>query len=214
MRTAKAQAFLDSAGLAKREVHYRRGGAIFAQGDPCGHVMYVRTGAVRLSVRSKTGREAIVAKLGPGDFFGEGCLAGQRLRMGTATAVAPSAILHITKAEMARVLHGQADMSDRFISHVLSRNIRIEADLIDQLCNSAEKRLARTLLLLASYGTQDTPVRVVPRLSQTSLARQIGTTRARVAFFLQKFTKLGFIECDGDRPVKINGSLLRVVLHD
>jgi CRP/FNR family transcriptional regulator, cyclic AMP receptor protein len=209
-----AQAFLDSAGVAKTVAQYRRGEAVFTQGDLSEHVMYIRAGGVKLSVLSKTGREAVVAMLGPGDFFGEGCLAGQRLRMGTATAVTPSEILLVRKNEMVRVLHRQHAMSDRFISHMLARNIRIEEDLIDQLFNSAEKRLARALLLLARYGKQDRPARVVPTLSQETLAEMIGTTRSRVNFFLNKFKKLGFIEYDGDRPLKINSSLLSVVLHD
>lgn len=209
-----AQAFLDSAGVAKTSARYGRGEAVFTQGDVSEHVMYIRSGGVKLSVLSKTGREAIVAMLGPGDFFGEGCLAGQRLRMGTATAITPSEILLVRKSEMVRVLHKQHAMSDRFIAHMLARNIRIEEDLIDQLFNSAEKRLARALLLLARYGKQDRPSRVVPTLSQETLAEMIGTTRSRVNFFLNKFKKLGFIEYDGERPLKINSSLLSVVLHD
>jgi CRP/FNR family transcriptional regulator, cyclic AMP receptor protein len=209
-----AQAFLDSAGVAKTVAQYGRNEAIFTQGDASEHVMYIRAGGVKLSVLSKTGREAVVAMLGPGDFFGEGCLAGQQLRMGTATAITPSEILLVRKAEMVRLLHKQHAMSDRFISHMLARNIRIEEDLIDQLFNSAEKRLARALLLLARYGKQDRPARVVPTLSQETLAEMIGTTRSRVNFFLNKFKKLGFIDYDGDLPLKINSSLLSVVLHD
>jgi CRP-like cAMP-binding protein len=169
---------------------------------------------VKLSVLSKTGKEAVVAMLGPGDFFGEGCLAGQKYRMGSATAITPSAVLFVEKANMVRLLHKQHAMSDRFISHMLTRNIRIEEDLIDQLFNSAEKRLARTLLLLARYGKQDKPVRAVPPISQETLAEIIGTTRSRVNFFLNKFKRLGFIEYDGELPLKINNSLLSVVLHD
>jgi len=209
-----AQAFLDSAGVAKPVVNYARGDSIFAQGDPCDNVLYIQSGGVKLSVLSKTGREAIVAMLGPGDFFGEGCLAGQPLRMGSATAIAPSAILIVEKRAMLRLLHKQRDMSDRFIAHMLARNIRIEEDLIDQLFNSSEKRLARALLLLARYGKIDKPVRVVPKVSQETLAEMIGTTRSRVNFFLNKFKKLGFIDYDGDIPLKINSSLLSVVLHD
>jgi len=152
--------------------------------------------------------------LGPGDFFGEGALAGQRFRMGSATAMTPSTVLLIAKEKMIGLLHKQHAMSDRFISHLLARNIRIEEDLIDQLFNSSEKRLARALLLLARYGKQDKPVRVVPRLSQGTLAEMIGTTRSRVNFFLNKFKKLGFIEYDGELPLKVNSSLLSVVLHD
>jgi CRP-like cAMP-binding protein len=209
-----AEAFLKSAGLAKNVAQYASGDAVFTQGDPCTHVLYVQAGGIKLSVLSKSGREAVVAMLGPGDFFGEGSLAGQPFRMGSATATTPSTILIIDKAEMVDLLHLQHAMSDRFISHLLARNIRIEEDLIDQLFNSSEKRLARTLLLLARYGKQDKPVRVVPRITQETLAEMVGTTRSRVNFFLNKFKKLGFIEYDGDLPLKINSSLLSVVLHD
>jgi CRP/FNR family cyclic AMP-dependent transcriptional regulator len=209
-----AQAFLESAGVARTVVQFARGEAIFTQGDTCEHVMYIQTGGVKLSVLSKTGREAVVAMLGPGDFFGEGCLAGQPYRMGSATALTPSAILLVRKARMRQLLHKQHAMSDRFITHMLARNIRIEEDLIDQLFNSSEKRLARTLLLLARYGRQDKPIRVVPRISQETLAEMVGTTRSRVNFFLNKFKKLGFIDYNGELPIKINSSLLSVVLHD
>src|SRR6195256_1989265 len=209
-----AQAFLDSSGMAKTIREYGRNETIFTQGDPCEDVLYIQSGGVKLSVLSKTGREAVVAMIGPGDFFGEGCLAGQPLRMGSATAITPSGILFVAKEKMVRLLHKQHAMSDRFISHMLSRNIRIEEDLIDQLFNSSEKRLARTLLLLARYGKQDKPVRAVPPVSQATLAEMIGTTRSRVNFFLNKFRKLGFIEYDGELPLKINSSLLSVVLHD
>jgi len=209
-----AEAFLKSTGVAKRIARYGQGDAIFTQGDPCEHVMYIQAGGVKLSVLSKAGREAVVAMLGPADFFGEGGLAGQPFRMGSATATTPSTILLIDKVEMVELLHKQHAMSDRVISHLLARNIRIEEDLIDQLFNSSEKRLARTLLLLARYGKQDRPVRVVPRISQETLAEMIGTTRSRVNFFLNKFKKLGFIEYDGELPLKVNSSLLSVVLHD
>jgi CRP/FNR family cyclic AMP-dependent transcriptional regulator len=209
-----AQAYLDSAGMPKTVVEYGRGESIFTQGDACEDVLYIQSGGVKLSVLSKTGREAVVAMLGPGDFFGEGCLAGQPLRMGNATAITPSVILLVAKGKMVRLLHQQHDMSDRFISHMLSRNIRIEEDLVDQLFNSSEKRLARALLLLARYGKPDKPARVVPRISQETLADMIGTTRSRVNFFLNKFKKLGFIEYNGKVPLKINSSLLSVVLHD
>ena len=208
------EAFLESEGAAKSVAQYRRGEAIFTQGDVCDHVMYIQAGGVKLSVLSKTGREAVVAMLGPGDFFGEGCLAGQPLRMGTATAITPSTILLVGKAKMVGLLHQQHAMSDRFISHMLARNIRVEEDLIDQLFNSSEKRLARTLLLLARYGRQSKPVRVVPKISQETLAEMVGTTRARVNFFLNRFKKLGFIEYDRRLPLKIHSSLLSVVLHD
>jgi CRP/FNR family transcriptional regulator, cyclic AMP receptor protein len=209
-----AKTFLESAGVARTIVRYGRGEAVFTQGDACDHVMYIQAGGVKLSVVSKTGREAVVAMLGPGDFFGEGCLAGQPIRMGSATAMTPSSIMRVDKRRMVDLLHRQHAMSDRFIAHMLARNIRIEEDLIDQLFNSSEKRLARTLLLLARYGKQDRPARMVPRISQGTLAEMIGTTRARVNFFLNKFKKLGFIEYDGELPLKINSSLLSVVLHD
>jgi CRP-like cAMP-binding protein len=207
-----AQAFLDSAGVAKRIVQYARGDAIFTQGDLCKHVLYIQTGGVKLSVISKTGKEAVVAMLGPGDFFGEGCLAGQKYRMGTATSLTPSTILLVAKEAMGRLLHKQHAMSDRFIAHMLARNIRIEEDLVDQLFNSSEKRLARALLLLAQYGQQDKPVRLVPKISQETLAEMVGTTRSRVTVFLNKVRKRGFIEYNGE--FKINSSLLSVVLHD
>jgi CRP/FNR family transcriptional regulator, cyclic AMP receptor protein len=210
--TFNAQAFLDSAGVARTIVEYRRADVIFNQGDPCESVLYIQKGGVKLSVLSKTGREAVVAMLGPGDFFGEGCLAGQPVRMGSATAITGSTILFVDKDEMVRLLHQQHALSDRFIAHMLARNMRIEEDLVDQLFNSSEKRLARTLLLLARYGKQDTPVRVVPKISQETLAEMVGTTRSRVNFFMNKFKRLGFIDYkDG---LKVNNSLLTVVLHD
>ena len=209
-----AQAFLDSAGLPKAVVDYGRDETIFTQGDVCEDVFYIQVGGVKLSVLSKTGREAVVAMLGPGDFFGEGCLAGQLVRMGSATAITPSTILLVPQKRMEQLLRKQHAMSDRFIAHMLARNIRIEQDLVDQLFNSSEKRLARTLLLLARYGKQDKPIRSVPKISQETLAEIVGTTRSRVNFFLNKFKKLGFIEYDGELPIKINNSLLSVVLHD
>ena len=206
------QVFLETAALSKSVVHYARNEAIFAQGDACTHVLYIQSGGVKLSVLSKTGREAVVAMLGPGDFFGEGCLAGQAVRMGSASAITPSAILHVGKDHMGKLLHKQHTMADRFIKHMLARNIRIEEDLIDQLFNSSEKRLARTLLLLARYGKHDKPVRAVPPVSQETLAEMVGTTRSRVNFFMRKFQRLGFIDySDG---LQVNNSLLTVVLHD
>ena len=207
-----AQVFLDSAGIDRKIVEYRRAAVIFTQGDPCEHVLYVQRGGVKLSVLSKSGREAVVAMLGPGEFFGEGCLAGQPVRMGNATATIDSTILLVDKNQMVRLLHKQHALSDRFIAHMLARNIRIEEDLVDQLFNSSEKRLARTLLLLARYGKHDKPVRAVPPISQETLAEMIGTTRSRVNFFMKKFQRLGFIDyTDG---LKVNNSLLTVVLHD
>lgn len=212
MRSFDATGFLESAGVSRKVVKYARGAAIFTQGDPCEHVLYVQSGTVKLSVVSKSGREAVVAMLGAGDFFGEGCLAGQPIRMGSATATTDSAILLVDKKKMVRLLHRQHAMSDRFIAHMLARNIRIEEDLIDQLFNSSEKRLARTLLLLARYGKHDSPVRAVPLISQETLAEMVGTTRSRVNFFMKKFQRLGFI--DYRHGLKVNNSLLTVVLHD
>src|SRR4051812_48997222 len=215
-RTFDAQTFLDSAGLSKKIVEYRRDENIFGQGDAAESVMYIQRGGVKLSVLSKTGREAVVAMLGPGDFFGEGCLAGQPVRIGSASAITPSTILKIGKKQMQTVLHEQRGLSDRFISHMVSRNVRIEQDLIDQLFNSSEKRLARALLLLARYGKQVRPRQVVAKISQETLSEIVGTTRSRVNFFMKKFKRLGFIDytSDLDAGVQINSSLLTVVLHD
>jgi CRP-like cAMP-binding protein len=211
-RTFDAQAFLDSAGISKKVVEYAPLAVIFSQGDPGDSVMYIQKGAVRLSVLSHAGKEAIVGMLGAGDFLGEGALAGQPIRMGTATAVSATRVLIVPKKQMIQLLHDAPGFSDRFIEYMLSRNIRIEEDLVDQLFNSSEKRLARTLLLLARYGKEDKPHGVLPKLSQETLAEMIGTTRSRVNFFMNKFRKLGLIEYNGG--LKINTSLLSVVLHD
>ena len=210
--TFDLQSFLDSTGVSRRIVRFASGAVVFAQGAPANSVFYIQTGAVKLSVLSSAGREAVVAMLGVGDFFGEGCLAGQPLRMGTAAAVVPTSVLRIQKREMVRTLHERSEFSDRFITHMLARNIRIEEDLVDQLFNSSEKRLARTLLLLARYGKEDVTPRTLPKLSQETLAEMVGTTRSRVNFFMNKFRKLGFIEYNGG--LKINSSLLSIVLHD
>jgi len=206
------EAFLDATGVPTTVVAYDRGESIYVQGATCDAVMYVKKGEVKLSVVSKTGREAIVAILGAGNFFGEGALAGQPIRIGSATAHTPSTVISIEKAEMRRLLHEEHELSDGFIAHLLTRNVRIEEDLIDQLFNSAEKRLARTLLLLARYGEEHTPQRVIPRISQETLAEMVGTTRSRVNFFMNRFKKLGFISVDGG--LTVNNSLLSVVLHD
>jgi CRP-like cAMP-binding protein len=206
------QNFLDSAGVARRVTEFAKKRAIFSQGDSAKNVLYIQKGAVRLSVVNETGKEAVIAVLGPGDFFGEGCLAGQPLRIGSATAITATTVLLIEKKEMVRVLHLEHEFSDRFISYMLSRNIRIEEDLVDQLFNSSEKRLARTLLLLARYGKEDKPQRVLPKVSQEMLAEMVGTTRSRVNFFMNKFRKMGFIKYNGG--LQINTSLLSVVLHD
>jgi len=204
--------FLDSTGLGRKVSKFGGKETIFAQGDPATEVMYIQEGGVRLSVVNETGREAVVAVLGPGDFFGEGCLAGQTICMATATTVAPTAVMVIEKDEMIRVLHAEHEFSDRFIAYMLARNIRVEEDLVDQLFNSSEKRLARTLLLLARYGKQGQPQQVLPKVSQEMLAEMIGTTRSRVNFFMNKFRKLGFIQYNGE--IHVNNSLLSVVLHE
>jgi CRP/FNR family transcriptional regulator, cyclic AMP receptor protein len=200
-----------SAVSARKVMSYRRGEVVFSQGDAANDIRYLQKGAIKLSVLSRIGKEAVVAMLAPRDFFGEGVLTGQTLRIGTATAVMASDVLSIEKDAMIRLLHEQPSFSDRFIAYMLARNIRIEADLVDQLFNSSEKRLARVLLLLARYG-ETNPSRTVPKLSQEVLAEMIGATRSRVNFFMNKFRKLGFIEYNGG--IKINSSLLSVVLHD
>jgi len=208
------ESYLNAAASARKVVSYRRGELVFSQGDAAGDIRYLQKGAIKLSVLSRIGKEAVVAMLGPGDFFGEGVLTGQTLRMGTATAVVPCNVLSIEKDAMVRLLHEEPAFSDRFITYMLARNIRIEADLVDQLFNSSEKRLARVLLLLARYGEANpvSPQRAVPKLSQETLAEMIGATRSRVNFFMNKFRKLGFIEYNGG--IKINASLLSIVLHD
>jgi CRP-like cAMP-binding protein len=207
-----AQSFLETAGILKKIVEYRPLAIIFSQGDPSDSVLYIQKGAVRLSVLSQTGKEAIVATLGPGDFLGEGALTGQRVRIGTARAVATTTALIVPKKQMVQLLHDEPAFSTRFIEFMLSRNIRIEEDLVDHLFNSSEKRLARTLLLLARYGMPDKPQGVLPKLSQETLAEMIGTTRSRVNFFMNKFRKMGLIEYNGG--LKINAALLSIVLHD
>jgi len=210
--TFDLQVFLDTAGATRRLLKFRRAEKIYSQGDPARSVKYIQEGGVRLSVINEDGKEAVVAVLGPRDFFGEGCLAGQPICMATATAIVPTSILAIDKDEMMRVLRTEHAFSDLFISHMLTRNIRVEEDLVDQLFNSSEKRLARALLLLARYGKDDQPHGVLPKISQEMLAETIGTTRSRVNFFMNKFRKLGFIKYNGG--LQINTSLLSVVLHD
>jgi CRP/FNR family transcriptional regulator, cyclic AMP receptor protein len=206
------KSFLESTGLGRRVVKFERKETVFAQGDPAKNVMYIQEGGVKLTVVNETGKEAVVAILGPGDFFGEGCLAGQSICMATATAIAPTTVLIIEKNEMIRVLHGEHEFSDRFIAYMLARNLRVEEDLVDQLFNSSEKRLARTLLLLARYGAPGQTQKVLPKVSQEMLAEMIGTTRPRVNFFMNKFRKLGFIQYNGE--IRVNNSLLSVVLHE
>jgi CRP-like cAMP-binding protein len=207
-----AKAFLSSTGVARKIVEYLKLEKIYTQGNPATSVMYIQQGDVKLSVVNEVGREAIVAILGPGDFLGQGSIAGQSLWRETATAIISSTLLVIEKDEMIRILHVEHAFSDRFVSYLLSRNMRIEEDLIDQLLNSIEKRLARTLLLLARYGKQDPPQKVLPKLSQEMLAEMIGTTRSRINFFMNKFRRLGFIQYNGE--IHVNNSLLSVVLHE
>jgi CRP/FNR family transcriptional regulator, cyclic AMP receptor protein len=204
--------FLDTAGVARKVIDYRRGETVYSQGDAADSVMYIQKGGVKLSVVNGSGKEAVVAMFGPCDFFGEGCMAGQPVRMATTTAVTPTTLLVIEKNECLRVLHSEHELSDHFIAYMLAHNIRVEEDLIDQLFNSSEKRLARTLLLLARYGKQEQPDRILPNVSQETLANMVGTTRSRVNFFMNKFRKLGFIEYNG--KIKVNKSLLTVVLHE
>jgi CRP/FNR family transcriptional regulator, cyclic AMP receptor protein len=206
------QVFLDSAGVSRKIIRYRRLQKIYSQDDPASSVLYIQKGEVKLSVINESGKEAVVGLLGAGDFFGEGCLAGQRMRIGSATSITPTSILIIEKSEMMRVLRTEQAFSGRFMSYVLSRNIRIEEDLIDQLFNSSEKRLARILLLLAHYGSESQPLKMLPKISQQTLAEMIGTTRSRVNFFMNKFRKLGFIHYNGG--LQIDRSLLSVVLHE
>ncbi|HXD72529.1 MAG TPA: Crp/Fnr family transcriptional regulator [Vicinamibacterales bacterium] len=205
------EVYLESAGPMRKVAKYRTGQVVFSQGDTADDIRYLQKGAIKLSVLSHIGKEAVVAMLAPGDFFGEGALAGQPLRIGTATAIAASSVLCIERDAMVRLLRDEPAFSNRFLNYMLTRNIRIEADLVDQLFNSSEKRLARTLLLMARYGEAD-PQKTLPKISQETLAEMIGATRTRVNFFMNKFRKLGFIEYNGG--LKVNSSLLTVVLHD
>jgi CRP-like cAMP-binding protein len=207
-----AKAFLDSAGIGRKIKKVNREDVVYSQGEAANTVIYLNEGSVKLTVVNGAGKEAVITIIGPGDFFGEGCLAGQSVRMGTATAITESTVHVIEKGEMLKVLHEQHALSDQFIAFMLARNIRVEEDLIDQLFNSSEKRLARTLLLLARYGKEDQLHGALPPISQEMLAEMIGTTRPRVNFFMNKFKKLGFIKYDGG--LKVNASLLSVVLHD
>jgi len=204
-------AFFKDAGVPTRTVQCDTGTPVFTQGSEASAVFYLMEGDVTLVVVSPAGKEAVVAMLGPREFLGEGCLAGQRRRMGSAKAVAPAVLLQVAKADMQRVLHDHPAFADHFLGHVLTRNIRIEQDLVDHLFNSSEKRLARTLLLLSRYGTNET-MHLLPKLSQETLAEMVGTTRSRVNFFMNKFRRLGFIEYNG--VLKVNSALLSVVLHD
>jgi CRP/FNR family transcriptional regulator, cyclic AMP receptor protein len=207
-----AQAYLASGGAARKVVEYRRSEKVYEQGDLATDVMYIQKGDMKLSVVNEVGKEAIVAILRPDDFFGEGCLARQATRRETAAALTPATVLAIQKDEMIRMLDAERAFANRFIAHMLERNGRIEEDLIDQLFNFSERRLARTLLLLTRYGKQEEPQTMLPNVSQGMLAEMIGTTRSRVNFFMNKFRKLGFIGYDGG--LHINPSLLNVILHE
>ena len=205
-------AFLAKAGKGKTITSYRKGQVVFAQADTADGIYYIQKGKLKLTVVSKTGKEAVVALLGAGDFFGEGCLAGQQVRMSTAAAMSDCAIMRLEKADTVRVLHDEPAFSELFLKYLLSRNIRIEEDLVDQLFNSSEKRLARVLLLLANFGKEGRPEKVIPKMSQETLAEIVGTTRSRVSFFMNRFRKLGFIKYNGE--LEVHSSLLNVVLHD
>ena len=207
-----AEAFLKSAGATGRVATYPKEKVVFSQGQPSDAVMYIQKGSIKISVLSKAGKEAVVAILGPGDFFGEGALTGQPIRLATATTIMPTTVVVIEKGAMLQLLRDEPAFSERFISYMLARNLRVEADLVDHLFNSSEKRLARTLLLLARYSDQEGPERRIPKISQETLAEMVGTTRSRVNFFMNKFRDLGFIEYNGE--LTINTSLLNIVLHD
>jgi len=212
-RVFDVKEFLESTVLGRNVAKFASKETVFAQGDPAKNVMYIQEGGVKLTVANQAGKEAVIAILGPGDFFGEGCLGGQSVCMATATTIAPTTVLVIEKNEMIQVLHEEHEFSDRFIAHMLARNIRVEEDLIDQLFNSSERRLARTLLLLARYGAPGDPRKSLPKMSQQTLAEMIGTTRSRVNFFMNKFRKSGFIHYNNGK-IHIDNSLLSVVLHD
>jgi CRP-like cAMP-binding protein len=211
-RLPKLKAFLSKPTAGAIEKVYTDGRTVFAQGDPADAIFYLRTGKVKLTVLSSQGKEAVIAILAPGEFFGEGCLAGQLVRMSTATGMGECAIAKLKKADAVRMLHEEPEFSELFLGHLLSRNIQVEEDLVDHLFNSSEKRLARVLLLLANFGKEGRPEKVVPKISQEMLASIVGTTRSRVSFFMNRFRKLGFIHYNGE--LEVHSSLLNVVLHD
>jgi CRP/FNR family cyclic AMP-dependent transcriptional regulator len=208
------EAFLANAGVGKTVVSLKKKDAAFSQGAPADAVFYIHKGKVQLTVVSKIGKEATLGILGDGEFFGEGSLAGQPVRMGSATAMTDCELLRIDKKEMMLGLHREHTFSDLFVAYLLARNIRYEEDLVDQLFNSSEKRLARILLLLAHFGKEGVPETVIPKISQETLADMIGTTRSRVSFFMNRFRKLGFVHYDGGSGLQVHSSLLSVVLHD
>jgi CRP/FNR family transcriptional regulator, cyclic AMP receptor protein len=204
--------FLRKANGGRTNAAYRTNESIFVQGDPADAIFYIKKGNVKLTVVSKQGKEAVVAILKEGDFFGEGCLAGQQLRMATAVAISECSVMKLGKAAVVRLLHEEPPFAELFLAHLLSRNIKFEEDLVDQLFNSSEKRLARVLLLLANFGKESQPDLVIPKISQETLAGIVGTTRSRVSFFMNRFRRLGFIDYNGG--LKIHSSLLNIVLHD
>ena len=207
-----AQAFLAKVGSGRTLANHSAGEIVFSQGDAADSIFYVRKGKVKLTVISRQGKEAVIAMLGAGDFFGEGCLAGQTRRMATCRTMSPSSLARLEKVAAIRVLHEEPVFSELFLRHLLARSIRIEEDLVDQLFNSSEKRLARVLLLLANFGKEGEPETVIAKISQATLAGIVGTTRSRVSFFMNKFRRLGFIAYNGH--LEVHSSLLNVVLHD
>jgi CRP-like cAMP-binding protein len=211
-RVFDTKSFLASVGTGRRLAKTRKGAVVFSQGEPADAVFYVQRGKVKITVISEQGKEAVVAILGSSDFFGEGCLAGQAQRISTVTAMTDCTIMRLEKAAILRVLHQEPAFSELFIAHLLERTIRVEADLVDQLFNSSEKRLARLLLLLANFGKEEEPAPMIAKISQETLAEMIGTTRSRVSFFMNKFRKLGFITYNG--RIEVHRSLLNAVLHD
>ena len=210
------KSFLAKIGDGRSNTSYRKGQVVYSQGDPADAVFYILSGRVKKTVVSEQGKEALVAFLGTGDFFGEACLAGQAQRVATVTAITDSTIVRLEKAAIVRVIHQEPAFSEMFIAHLLGRTIRVEADLVDQLFNSSEKRLARMLLLLANFGKESRPEPIIAKISQETLAEMIGTTRSRVSFFMNKFRKLGFIEYNGgiEGGIEVHSSLLNVVLYD
>ncbi|HSA91841.1 MAG TPA: Crp/Fnr family transcriptional regulator [Terriglobales bacterium] len=211
-KTFDPKAFLASIGQGRRMLEFRKKENIYVQGEPANAILYLQKGRVKLTVVSQQGKEAVIGLLGPGDFFGEGCIAGQPLRMSTALAMTDCSVVRIEKKAMMQVLHQQSAFSDLFVAYLLARNIRYEEDLVDQLFNSSEKRLARILLLLARFGKEGKPEPVIPPITQETLAEMVGTTRSRVNFFMNRFRKLGFIKYNGG--MEVHSSLLSVVLHD
>jgi len=210
--TFDPKAFLARVGKGRTLADYKKKQTIFSQGDPADAIFYIEDGKVKLTVVSKQGKEAVVAILGPDDFFGEGCLAGQPTRMCSASALSECKIMRLEKASVIRMLHSEPAFSELFLHYLLSRNVRIEEDLVDQLFNSSEKRLARVLLLMAKFGKEGQVESVIPKISQETLAEIVGTTRSRVSFFMNRFRKLGFIEYNGG--LEVHSSLLNIVLHD